>query len=43
MEQDETDGAEDRIENNTSPTPASSVSSTTQSSPDQPAPVGHGI
>ena len=42
MEQDETDGAEDRVENNTSPTPVPSVSSSTQSSPDQPAPVTHG-
>ena len=39
MGQDETDGSEDRVENNTSPTPVPSVSSSTQSSPDQPAPV----
>ena len=39
MGQDETDGSEDRVENNTSPTPAPSVSGSTQSSPDQPAPV----
>ena len=37
MEQDETDGSEDRVENNTSPTPAPSVSGSTQSSPEQPA------
>ena len=39
MGQDETDGSEDRVENNTSPTPAPSVSDSAQSSPDQPAPV----
>ena len=39
MEQDETDGPEERVENNTTPTPAPSVSSSTQSSPDQPTPV----
>ena len=39
MGQDETDGSEDRVKNNTSPTVAPSVSSSTQSSPDQPAPV----
>ena len=43
MEQDETDGAEDRVENNSSLTPVPSVSSSTQSSPDQPAPIRHGI
>ena len=43
MEQDETDGSEDRVKNNTSLTPAPSVSSSTQSSPDQPAPVRCGI
>ena len=43
MEQDETDGSEDRVENNTSPTTAPSVSSSTQSSPDQPAPVRCGV
>ena len=41
--QDETDGVEDRVENNTSPTPAPSVSGSTQNSPDQPAPVRCGI
>ena len=39
MGQNETDGSEDRVKNNTSPTPAPSVSDSTQSSPDQPAPV----
>ena len=39
MEQDEADGSEDRVKNNTSLTPVPSVSSSTQSSPDQPAPV----
>ena len=43
MGQDETDGSEDRVENNTSPTPVPSVSGSTQSSPDQPAPVRCGI
>ena len=43
MGQDETDGSEDRVKNNTSPTPAPPVSSSTQSSPDQPAPVRCGI
>ena len=43
MGQDETDGSEDRVENNTSPAPAPSVSGSTQSSPDQPAPVRYGI
>ena len=43
MGQDETDGSEDRGETNTSPTPATSVSGSTQSSPDQPAPVRCGI
>ena len=41
MEQDETDGSE--VENNTSPTSVPSVSSSTQSSPDQPAPGRCGI
>ena len=41
MGQDETDGSEDRVKNNTSPTPVPSVSGSTQSSPDQPAPVRH--
>ena len=43
MEQDETDGPEDQVENNTSPTPLPSVSSSTQNSPDQAAPVRCGI
>ena len=43
MDQDETDGSEDRVKNNTSPTPVPSVSGSTQSSPEQPAPVRHGI
>ena len=43
MGQDETDGVEDRVKNNTSPTPAPSVSGSTQNSPDQPAPVRCGI
>ena len=38
-----TDGPEDRVENDTTPTPVPSVGSSTQSSPDQPAPVKHGI
>ena len=42
MEQDETDGPEERVENNTALTPAPSVSGSTQSSPDHPAPVGCG-
>ena len=41
--QDETDGSKDRVKNNTSLTPVPSVSDSTQSSPDQPAPVRHGI
>ena len=43
MWQDEADGSEERVEKNTSPTPAPSASSSTQNSPDQPAPVRHGI
>ena len=43
MGQDETDEPKDRVENDTAPTPAPSVGSSTQSSPDQPAPVRHGI
>ena len=43
MGQDETDGAEDRVESRTSLTPAPSVSGSTQNSPDQPAPVRCGI
>ena len=34
MGQDETDGSEDRVDDNTSPTPVPSVSGSTQSSPD---------
>ena len=43
MGQDEIDGSEDRVKNNTSLTPVPSVSGSTQSSPDQPAPVRGGI
>ena len=43
MGQDETDEPEGRVENDTTPTPAPSVGSGTQSSPDQPAPVGCSI
>ena len=43
MEQDETDGPENRVKNDTTLTPVPSVGSSTQSSPDQPAPVRHGI
>ena len=43
MEQDEADGPEERVENNTAPTPAPSVSGSTQSSPDHPAPVRCGV
>ena len=43
MRQDETDGSEDGIKNNTSLTPAPSVSGSTISSPDQPAPVRCGV
>ena len=43
MEQDETDGPENRVENDTTLTPVPSVGSSTQSSPDQPAPVRCGI
>ena len=39
MEQDETGGPEDRVENDTTPTPMPSVGSSIQSSSDQPAPV----
>ena len=39
MGQDETDEPEGRVENDTTQTPVPSVSSSTQSSPDQPAPV----
>ena len=43
MGQDETDEPEDRVKNDTTPTLVPSVGSSTQSSPDQPAPVRHGI
>ena len=43
MGQDEADGAEERVKNNASLTPVPSTSSSTQNSPDQPAPVRHGI
>ena len=43
MGQDETDEPEDRVENDTTLTPVPSVGSSTQSSPDQPAPVRCGI
>ena len=43
MGQDETDEPEGRVENDTTLTPVPSVGSSTQSSPDQPAPVRHGI
>ena len=36
-------GPEERVENNTAPTPALSVSGSTQSSPDHPAPVRCGV
>ena len=39
MGQDEADGAEERVENNTSLTPVLSADSSSQNSPDQPAPV----
>ena len=39
MGQDEADGSEERVENNTSPTPAPSASNSMPNSPDQPAPV----
>ena len=43
MGQDEADGSEERVKNNTSPTPAPSASNSMQNSPDQPAPVRRGI
>ena len=43
MGQDETDEPEGRVENDTTLTPVPSVGSSTQSSPDQPTPVGCGI
>ena len=39
MGQDETDGSEDRVENNTPLTPAPSASNSMPNSPDQPAAV----
>ena len=39
MGQDDADGAEERVKNNTSLTPVPSASNSTQNSPDQPAPV----
>ena len=43
MGQDDADGSEERVENTTSLTPVPSASNSTQTSPDQPAPVRHGI
>ena len=43
MGQDEADGSEERVENTTSLTPVPSASNSTQTSPDQPAPVRRGI
>ena len=43
MGQDDADGAEERVENNTSLTPVLSASNSTQNSPDQPAPVRCGV
>ena len=43
MGQDEADGSEERVENNTSLTPAPSASNSMPNSPDQPAPVRCGI
>ena len=43
MGQDETGEPEDRVENDTDPTPVPSVDSSAQSSPEQPAPVRCGI
>ena len=43
MGQDEADGAEERVENNTSLTAVPSANNSTQDSPDQPAPVRCGI
>ena len=43
MGQNEADGSEERVKNNTSPTPVPSASSSTQNSPDQPAPVRCGV
>ena len=39
MGQDEADGSEERVENNTSPTPVPSADNSMQDSPDQLAPV----
>ena len=43
MGQDEADGSEERVKNNTSPTPVPSASNSMPNSPDQPAPVRCGI
>ena len=43
MGQDVADGAEERVENNTSLTPVPSANNSMQDSLDQPAPVRHGI
>ena len=43
MGQDEADGSEERVKNNTSLTPAPSASNSMPNSPDQPAPVRCGI
>ena len=42
MGQDEADGSEERVKNNTSPTPVPSADNSMQDSLDQPAPVRHG-
>ena len=42
MEQDKADGAEERVKNNTSPTPVPSTNNNMQDSQDQPAPVRQG-
>ena len=43
MGQDKADGAEERVKNNTSPTPVPSANNSMQDSLDQPAPVRCGI
>ena len=43
MGKDEADGSEERVKNNTSLTPMPSANNSTQNSPDQPAPVRHGV
>ena len=43
MGQDEADGSEERVKNNTSPIPVPSASNSTPNSPDQPVPVRCGI